>query len=147
MDSISLPMRGGCHCGAVRYDIAQAPLLVYACHCTDCQRITGSAFSIGIVVPDAAFRLTGRAPRTAPHHVADSGRIKARWVCPDCGTWLFGDPRPGTPHPGQIRIVRGGTLDDASWLRPTMHYWTRSKQSWVVLSDDAVLFDTQPDSG
>jgi len=144
MQNVTLPLTGGCQCGAVRYQVAHAPLVVYACHCTDCQRITSSAFSIGIVVPDAAFRLAGREPRTAPNQVAESGRIKVRWICPDCGTWLFGDPRPGTDYPGPVRIVRGGTLDDASWLQPSMHYWTRSKQPWVILPQDAKSLDRQP---
>ncbi len=147
MDAMPLPLTGGCQCAAVRYEIAHVPLAVYACHCTHCQRITSSAFSIGVVVPDAAFRLTAGVPRTAPDQVADSGRIKTRWICPDCGTWLFGNPWPGTSYPGPVRIVRGGTLDDAPRLRPGMHYWTRSKQPWVVLPDDATLVDTQPDSG
>ncbi len=46
-------------CGAARYEITQAPIRVYTCHCTDCQRATVSAFSIGVAVPGEAFRLTG----------------------------------------------------------------------------------------
>jgi hypothetical protein len=45
-----------------------------------------------------------------------------------------------------VRVVRGGTLDDTSGLKPTMHFWTRSRQPWVALPDDATLFETQPDS-
>jgi len=119
--------------------------MVYACHCTQCQRITSSAFSIGVIVPDAAFHLTSGTPNAAPGGVADSGRVKSRWLCPDCGTWLFGDPRPGTDWPGMFRVVRGGTLDDTSWLRPTGHYWTRSKQPWIALPDDVMQFATQPE--
>jgi hypothetical protein len=89
----------------------------------------------------------GQDARAAPGGVAASGRVKSRWVCPECGTWLYGDPRPGTQHPGLVRIVRGGTLDDTSWLRPTAHYWTRSKQPWVVLPEGVVRFEMQPDSG
>ena len=48
---MELPLRGGCVCGAIRYEIAQEPLRVYACHCKDCQRFTGSAFAIGVVIP------------------------------------------------------------------------------------------------
>lgn len=140
-----LPATGGCICGAVRYEIAQEPLTVYACHCTDCQRITSSAFSIGVVVSDAAFRVTAGKPRQAPGVLAESGRTKIRFICPDCGTWLFGDTRQGTDYPGLCRVVRGGTLDDTSWLRPAGHYWTRSKQPWVVLPDGVTQFTTQPD--
>lgn len=144
---MKLPITGGCICNAVRYEIAQEAIAVYACHCTDCQRLTSSAFSLGVVVADACFRVTAGTPRLAPRVVADSGRAKSRWICPDCGTWLFGDPRPGTRYPGMVRVVRGGTLDDTSWLQPTTHYWTRSKQPWVVLPQDVTQFATQPDQG
>jgi hypothetical protein len=63
---MELPLGGGCMCGAVRYEISELPLRVYACHCTDCQRITGSAFSLGVVVSAGAFRATGKDRALAP---------------------------------------------------------------------------------
>ena len=56
---MKLPQTGGCQCGSIRYEITEAPQLVYTCHCTDCQRLTSSAFSIGVVVSDRAFRSSG----------------------------------------------------------------------------------------
>src|SRR5689334_10814221 len=117
--SMELPQTGGCQCGALRYEITQAPHLVYTCHCADCQRLTSSAFSIAVVVPDGAFRLTAAEPRSL-QKTADSGRRITRWVCPQCGSWVC-----GAPMPGSATRVRGGTLDDTSWLRPTVHFWTR----------------------
>ena len=144
--AMKLPLTGGCVCGSVRYEVTAEPISVYACHCTDCQRITSSAFSIGVVVPDEAFRLTGNDPRSAPGGVTAAGRVKSRLVCSDCGTWMFGTPSPGTEYPGMIRIVRGGTFDDTTWLKPTAHFWTRSKQPWVALTEGATLYETQPNS-
>jgi hypothetical protein len=60
---MKLPQTGGCQCGALRYEITQAPYMVYACHCTDCQRMTSSAFSMAIVLPAEAFRLIAGKPR------------------------------------------------------------------------------------
>ena len=60
---MELPLTGGCQCGKIRYEITGAPQLVYTCHCTDCQRITGSAFSLGIALPETAFRHTAGEPR------------------------------------------------------------------------------------
>jgi len=140
---MQLPLTGGCVCGAIRYEIAETPIDVYVCHCTDCQRITSSAFSIGVVVPDHAFRASGKAARSVPGGIAASGRVKSRWVCPDCGVWLFGNPTQRTASPGIVRIVRGGTLDDTFWLRPATHYWTRSAQPWMAL--DGVRYEMQPD--
>jgi hypothetical protein len=141
---MQLPLTGGCVCGAVRYELAQKPFTVYVCHCTVCQRITSSAFSIGMVVADAALRVTGKEARSVPGGVTQGGRRKSRFVCPDCGTWLYGVARPGTEFAGMVRIVRGGTLDDTSWLRPTVHYWTRSAQQWVVLPEGVTRYETQP---
>jgi hypothetical protein len=134
---MKLPQTGGCQCGAIRYEITEAPQLVYTCHCTDCQRLTSSAFSIGVVVPDRAFWLIGVEPRPL-QRIADGGRVNTRLVCPECGSWVC-----GTPRDGAVR-VRGGTLDDTSWLRPTRHSWTRSKQPWVMLPEGDQVFETQP---
>ena len=59
---MKLPQTGGCQCGKIRYEITEAPTLVYTCHCTDCQRLTSSAFSLGIVVTETALRLSGVEP-------------------------------------------------------------------------------------
>jgi hypothetical protein len=141
---MKLPLTGGCLCGAIRYEVTQPPLKVYACHCLDCQRITSSAFSIGVTIPGEAFRQTGKEAVGLPGGITASGRVKTRWVCPDCGTTLYGGPRLGTEPPGYNRTIRGGTLDDTSWLKPTMHFWTRSKQPWVVMPDGDACYDTQP---
>jgi hypothetical protein len=136
---MKLPQTGGCQCGALRYEITQAPYMVYACHCTDCQRMTSSAFSMAIVLPAEAFRLIAGKPRVI-ERIADSGRVTTRWVCPECGSWISPGPRPGST----VRNVRAGTLDDTSWLLPTVHFWTRSKQPWVALPEGAQSFETQP---
>src|SRR5215472_10592046 len=60
--SMKLPQTGGCQCGALRYKISEAPELVYTCHCTECQRLTGSAFSMALVVAGGAFHLDGTPP-------------------------------------------------------------------------------------
>ena len=134
-----LPQTGGCQCGQMRYEISEAPLLLFSCHCTDCQPMTSSAFSMGLVVAERAFHLTAGEPRLVPR-TADSERVATRWLCPNCGSWITGTPRPGSA----IRSVRAGTLDDTSWLRPTVHLWTRSKQPWIVLPAGDRTFETQP---
>jgi len=90
---MNLPLTGGCLCGGIRYEVTQPPIMVYTCHCTDCQHITGSAFAIGVMVLDEALRLSGKVPRII-ESIADSGRVKGRCVCPDCATSVCGQPRP-----------------------------------------------------
>jgi hypothetical protein len=134
---MKLPLAGGCLCGKIRYEITEAPTLTYTCHCLDCQRLTSSAFSMAIVVYDANFRFTEGELRPI-QRTADSGRTSTRWVCPDCGSWVC-----GSATPEGLRRVRSGTLDDTSWLRPTVHFWTRSKQPWIVLPEDDQSYETQ----
>ena len=134
---MNLPFTGGCVCGATRYERSAEPLAMVNCHCRDCQRLTSSAFSMGVVVPEAAFKLSGIEPRPL-QRLADSGRTSIRWVCPDCGSWIAGPARDGL-----VRI-RAGTLDNTSWLRPTRHIWVRSKQPWVVFGAGDETFEKGP---
>ncbi|MBV9551702.1 MAG: GFA family protein [Alphaproteobacteria bacterium] len=138
-----MPLTGGCFCGALRYEIAEAPLATYTCHCTDCQRLTSSAFSIAFTVHDHAFRLTAGDPRLL-QKTAGSGRIATRWLCPDCGSWVCSSPSAWPTPTETVRRVRAGTLDDTSWLRPTEHFWIRSKQPWVTLPEGDKVFGTEP---
>jgi hypothetical protein len=95
---MKLPQTGGCQCGALRYEIIQAPHIVCTCHCTDCQRMTSSAFSIALVLQAGAFRLVRGEPK-AVQRVADSGRVTTRWVCSECGSWICGGIGPdSTPR-------------------------------------------------
>jgi hypothetical protein len=137
---MKLPQTGGCQCGKIRYKITEAPQLVYTCHCTDCQRLTSSAFSLGLVVAETAFHRSGSEPRPL-QRTADSGRVNTRLVCPECGSWICGMPRDGVVR------VRAGTLDDTSWLRPTRHIWTRSKQPWITLPQGDEIFEVSDPRG
>ena len=129
---MNFPQCGGCQCGAIRHEIGEAPRLVYTCHCRDCQR---SAFSLGVVTAEGAFRLSGVDPRQL-QRTADSGRVNTRLVCPNCGSWVWACRE-------MAWRVRAGTLDDTSWLRPTRHMWTRRKQHWVTIPAGDEVFETQ----
>src|ERR1700730_17914770 len=107
---------------------------------------TSSAFSMGLVLTEGAFRLSGAEPRPVQRDNA-SGRTTTRWVCSECGTWVCSGAKPGSATPNTVRVVRAGTLDDTSWLRPTTHYWTRSKQLWITLPEGDRIFETQPTDG
>src|SRR5262249_19665551 len=83
------------------------------------------------------FRPTGTEPRSL-QRMADSGRTNIRMVCPESGSGVSGVPREGV-----VRL-RGGTLDDTFWLRPTRHIWIRSKQAWVMIPEGDEIFEGQP---
>jgi hypothetical protein len=135
---MKLPQTGRWQCGAVRYEITQPPQLVFTCHCTDCQPMTSSAFSMGAVLPLNAINLIQGTPQPV-QRTADSGRVTTWWICAKCGSWVFSGPTPDS-----TRIIRGGTLDDTSWLHPTAHFFTRSKQPWITLPEGTQSFETQP---
>jgi hypothetical protein len=136
---MKLPQTGGCQCGALRYEITQAPQMIYACHCSDCQSITSSAFSMALVLADGAGRLVKGDPR-AVQRTADSGRVTTRWMCPECGSWVC----RAESSRSALRNVRAGTRDDTSWVRPRVHLWTRSKQPWIAIPEGDQIFETQP---
>ena len=120
------PREGGCQCGSVRYRLEDEPLGLAACHCTDCQRQSGSAFGMSLAVPVASFRLlSGELKKFTA--MCDSGRTKDCAFCPSCGTRIY--------HQGNEAAlsIKPGTLDDTSWLDPDAHYWIKSKQPWVPI--------------
>jgi hypothetical protein len=99
------PYTGRCFCEAVQYRITEEPLTFYACHCTDCQKRSGSAFGL-----------------------SSNTRL-----------WSEPENRP------QLAVVRPGTLDNTSWLRPVAHVWTKSAQPWFEFPEGVVRYATQPD--
>lgn len=72
--------------------------------------------------------------------VSEAGRVMTRHFCADCGTWIYNVPEV---LPNSVRL-KPGTLDDASWVRPTVHVWTRSALPWVQIPADAIQHETQP---
>ena len=134
-----LPLLGGCQCGAVRYEIRAAPLTVYACHCTECQRQSAAAFSLSMVVAREAMIIVAGAPKEW-RRVHESGRIIDCVLCGDCGVRLYHKPQQNP----KVAIVKPGTLDDTQWLHPVGHIWTRSAQPWFVIPKDTVNYDVQP---
>lgn len=132
---------GGCQCGAVRYAVEGPPILVFACHCTACQRRSGSAFVVSLIVPDRHFRLL-HGTLTPQTRIADSGTALTHRFCADCGTPILGAERGAAPEIYQT--IRTGTLDDPSGMRPTVHVWARSAQDWVRIPDGSRSFPGNP---
>jgi hypothetical protein len=130
---------GGCRCGGVRYTLALDDLpLTYACHCTDCQTWSGSAFSQQAVAADDAIEVTG--PITIFELISPSGRISRQRMCEICHTRLF---NTNSARPG-VAVIRAGTLDRSHELVVTAHIWTRSKQPWLELPEGAPTWPEAP---
>jgi hypothetical protein len=134
-----LPLTGGCSCGAIRYQIASFPLLVYACNCTDCQTASGSAFALNMPVLTKDFHILQGEPK-GWHRLSPKGVPVTSRFCADCGARLYGE-RATRPH---IVNVRAGTLDDTRWIVPLAHIFARSAQPWMQYPADADCYETQP---
>jgi hypothetical protein len=128
MSDFPLPLEGGCRCNALRYRVSAAPLFGVACHCTDCQKMTASAFSLGLAVPRAGFALTRGAPRRVDK-TADSGATSTRHLCPECLVWTH---TTTTSSPDAV-VVRPSSLDDRAWFRPVGQIYLRSAHRWAVM--------------
>lgn len=129
---------GGCRCGAIRYTLSAEPLATRLCWCRDCQYWALGNAAVNIMVPRASVVVTG-----APEHwesVAESGNRMRRSFCGDCGTHLFSESSGNL----QNMVVRVGTLDDASWVRPTAVIWTDSAPPWAHIDPALQAFPRQP---
>jgi hypothetical protein len=125
---------GGCACGEVRYRLTADPLIIHCCHCLNCQRQTGSAFVINVLIETDHLKLLARNSQRVdvPRDVG----VQPIYRCPTCQVALFSEyDRPW------LRFVRAGTLDDPSTVRPDVHIYSRSKLDWVRLPESKPAFE------
>jgi hypothetical protein len=131
---------GSCFCGAVKYRLTSPPMFVNCCHCTECQKQTGSAFAInGVIERDRIELIEGApVPVTVP---AESGRPHDIYRCQECQSALWSD----YGRRGVLVFLRVSTLDDPSAFPPNAHIFTRSKLAWVVLPEGVPAFEVYYD--
>ncbi|MCA9777531.1 MAG: GFA family protein [Candidatus Eremiobacteraeota bacterium] len=121
MSDWELPWEGGCRCGQVRFRVTRAPLLTSVCHCTGCQRMTGSAFSLSIAIPSDGFELTLGKPVRGGVQAENDHRH-----CPFCKSWLF-----TRPQAIDFVNVRAPMMDNSEWIVPYVETWAGEKLDWV----------------
>ena len=117
-----LPWEGGCRCGEVRFRVTAPPLIAMACHCTGCQRMTASAYSLSLTLNRDGFEVTQGEPvlggvRAEPKH----------YHCPSCKSWMFTKP---TSLPWMMNL-RAALLDDPSWFRPFVEFYRAEGFVWA----------------
>ncbi|WP_117190851.1 GFA family protein [Rhizobium terrae] len=118
---------GGCHCGQITYQAELDPQRVAICHCTDCQKLTGSPFRVTAVVSDDDLKIIGE-PRIYKR-VAESGRVRQQYFCPNCGSQLFVNGESG--EASKIWGIRWGSIDQRLDIRPQRQVWCRSSPAWL----------------
>lgn len=131
-------IKGGCLCGQVRYSSNAEPIFTGICHCKDCQKESGTAFNVVVAVPQSAVSILG-SPKTYATK-GDSGKDNVRRLCPNCGSTILSEPAALAG----VSIIRAGTLDDPSWLKPSMEIYCNSAQPWVQLGGDMQRFPGMP---
>ena len=132
-------IKGSCLCGKVRCSADAEPAFVGRCHCHDCQKFTGSAFSTVIGLPKASVTVTGTLKGFTK--LGDSGKPIERRFCPDCGASILDECEV---MPG-IVMIAAGTLDDPSWLKPAAQIYCASAQPWVELGGQMERFERAPE--
>jgi len=121
-----MKVHGSCHCGAIRFEADADPQNAGMCHCTDCQSLTGSAFSLFLQVPREQFRLTSGQPKIYVK-TAESGNRRAQAFCANCGSRLWASAENDPP----IYNLRLGTVRERAQLPPRMQVWCQSALPWV----------------
>ncbi|MEZ5531542.1 MAG: GFA family protein [Steroidobacteraceae bacterium] len=128
-----VPLEGGCSCRAVRYRLEAAPIFVHCCHCSWCQRETGSAFAVNAMVETDRITQLGASPVTIDTPSA-SGRGQQIVRCPRCQVAVWSHYAGAGPG---IAFLRVGTLDEPARIPPDIHIYTSTRLPWVVLPEGA----------
>lgn len=121
-----MAIEGRCLCGSISYVGDADPILTGVCHCRDCQRQTGTAASVVVAVPAGSLQIRGDTLTSVATVGEEHGTNTNRHFCGACGSPIVSrvDAMP------DIEFIKAGTLDDASWLAPTIEFYCRSAQPW-----------------
>ena len=140
MNAVPKPITGRCLCGGVTYSADAEPLVQAACHCTNCQRQTGNPFSVIVGVPRPALIVEGSTLASFTTTGEDHGGDTERYFCAGCGSPLYSI---AAPLP-EVAFIKAGSLDDASWIIPSVEVWTSSAQPWSPHFEGATQLDRGP---
>ncbi len=134
-----MQVHGSCHCGQIRFEAQVEPDRTSICHCTDCQKLSGSAFRVTVFANPGSFRLLSGQPSTYVK-LADSGARRAQVFCPNCGSSLYVYDADNPTLYG----LRTGCLDERAALVPRRQIWCRSAMTWTDDLSEIEKFQTTP---
>lgn len=124
-------IKGACLCGNVTYSSAVEPVAQAICHCLDCQKQTGTAFSMVVGLAESDLEVTGSS-HAIYSTIGDTGNGVDRHFCSNCGSPIYSAPKA---MPG-FAFLKAGTLDDTSWLKPTTNIYCETAQPWVTIDEN-----------
>ncbi len=128
---MSFQLTGGCNCGAVRFEVTSPLVSAIYCHCTRCQRRTGTGASANARAEPGSFRVVSGEDRLRAWKPEEGAE---KWFCGDCGSALFSR---GKDAPEQIG-VRLGTFDDDPLIRPSARQYVAYAAVWEPIPDDGL---------
>ncbi len=138
MKEIEYPIEGSCQCGNVTYRLLEAPIMVAACHCRECQKLSTSAFSITAIVKTESVQFSGKMQDWS--RGCDSGNISAAKFCPTCGNRIY----HYNPEDLATIKLKPSNLNDTRIIEPKIHIWVSEKQDWFQIPEGVKVFDKQP---
>ncbi len=124
-----MQVTGACHCGCITYEAEVDPATVRICHCTDCQKLTGTVYRASIASLPGTFVLTRGMPRIYIKTAA-SGTKRAHGFCPECGTPIYSTA--AEPNPSVYGLRVGGLDQRAELAPPVRQIWCRSAIPWSM---------------
>lgn len=129
MNDKPIKAKGCCSCGNIQYQLESTPLFIHCCHCTRCQRETGSAFAINAMIEaDRVTLLEGEVESVEIPTLSGGGQVISR--CPECriAVWSY-----YSGADDKVLFIRAGTLENPHLVEPDIHIFTDSKLPWTVL--------------
>lgn len=133
------PLTGGCMCGTVRWELAEAPIGSGICHCRRCQRRTGSASSYSALALRSAFEITSGEEAIRSYRPEEGWH---KYFCGECGSALF----TLNPEMEEVIGLRMGGFDEDPGVRPAFHQFIAYAPAWAPVPDDGLLrFDERAD--
>jgi len=127
----TMSLTGQCLCGVITYELKNPPAMTGVCHCKNCQRQAGSAFSTLAGVAKTDFVLNSGQMKVYRDSETDTGNTVERHFCGECGSPIYS----AVPDSPDVLFIKTGTMDDTSSFTPQFHVWSSSKQDWVELED------------
>ncbi len=128
-------LRGGCLCGAVRYECPGPAGQASYCHCDDCKKATGGPYTVGVLTPAATLRLVAGQVKSYTS-TADSGRKITRQFCPNCGSPLF----TRAEKCPDLVWLKAGSLDEPERIKPGCQTWTKCAVPWAYIDENLPCF-------
>ncbi|MGB7285599.1 MAG: GFA family protein [Salaquimonas sp.] len=141
----TLPWKGGCQCGRVRYTLNDYPKTFYCCHCIECQKQSSSMHGESVLVEASSLKLEGETKIWS--RKTDSGNTTNCHFCPDCGNRIFhASTHRDNDNDGDIISLKGGLLEEIKDMEPVGHIWLKSAQAGFRADPEAMRYDAQPKS-